>query len=109
MSKLYASIDSDARKTQATSRGHHDLSAHVRGWDLGIETSAHVRPDNGRVEIRVWITGGSNAARSQRLLAVVTEENGDEPFIELGSGVLEEVVASRSLERVATSGTVTAS
>lgn len=72
MSKLYASIDSDARKTQATSRGHRSISAHVRGWDVGVSVEARV-DDDGEVVLYVYRTSGSNGAGSSKLIAEVRD------------------------------------
>jgi hypothetical protein len=69
MSRLYASIDSDARKTQATARGHKEISAHVRGWDSGVRVAASI--EDGRDVFHVYETGGSHDAASHRLIAVV--------------------------------------
>jgi poly(3-hydroxybutyrate) depolymerase len=72
VSRLYASIDSDARKTQATSRGHKNLSAHVRGWDSGVEVVASVNPETGTDEFHIYLTSGSNGGGSRELCGVVT-------------------------------------
>lgn len=68
MSRLYASIDSDARKTQATSRGYKHMSAHVRGWDNGVEVVAN--GNGGKDVFYIYATGGSNNP-SRELIAVV--------------------------------------
>jgi hypothetical protein len=69
MSRLYASIDSDARKTQATSRGHKRIDAHVRGWDNGVEVVAN--GNGGKDVFYVYATGGSNAPSKRTLVAVI--------------------------------------
>ena len=63
MSRLYASIDSDARKTLATSRGHKRIDTHVRGWDDGIRIVARVEDDQDVFD--VFTTGGSNGSRRE--------------------------------------------
>lgn len=69
MSRLYASIDSDARKTQATSRGHKHIDAHIRGWDSGVRVIARVT-ESGDV-FDVYHTGGSNGGDSDQLIGTV--------------------------------------
>ena len=71
MSRLYASIDSDARKTQATSRGHKQISAHVRGWDDGVEVQAFA--DETGVGFYIYQTGGSNGAMNPKLIATLRD------------------------------------
>jgi hypothetical protein len=77
MSRLYASIDSDARKTQATSRGNKEISAHVRGWDSGVRISAWI--EDGQDVFGVYETGGSNDPANHRLLAVIGKASPPQP------------------------------
>ena len=72
MSRLYASIDSDARKTQATSRGHRHISTHTRGWDSGVLVVADTTGDED--VFRVYATGGSNGEQSKTLVATISGE-----------------------------------
>ena len=69
MSRLYASIDSDARKTQATSRGYHNVEAHVRGWNLGVRVAARTCGDDDVFD--VYVTAGSNGGASDVLVATI--------------------------------------
>ena len=71
MSRLYASIDADASKTQATRRGHRNISAHVRGWDSGVEVVASA--DETGDTFDVYVTSGSNGARSPKLVARIVD------------------------------------
>ena len=71
MSALYASIDSDTRKTQTTSRGHKDISAHVRGWDSGVEVVA--RHDETGDTFDVYVTTGSNNSGARLLIGRVND------------------------------------
>ena len=61
MSALYASIGSDTRKTQATSRGHRHIDAHVRGWDSGVEVEAFHDEETGD-RFHVYGLPGATAA-----------------------------------------------
>jgi hypothetical protein len=72
MSRLYASIDSDSRRTLATSRGHRRIDTHTRGWDSGVRVVAYVDAD-GRDAFDVFQTGGSAGGASERLIARVID------------------------------------
>ena len=70
MSRLYASIDADASKTQATRRGHNRITTHTRGWDNGVEVRAFSE-GNGNDVFHVYQTGGSNGSKTPKLLAII--------------------------------------
>ena len=69
MSKMYASITTDASKTEATKRAHKFANAHVRGWNLGIEINAFTT-DEGKQVFEVYQTSGSNGSRGMKLCEV---------------------------------------
>lgn len=71
MSRLYASIDADASKTQATRRGHKDIETHTRGWDVGIRV--HVYVENGVEVFNIYQTGGSHAATCDRIITRIVD------------------------------------
>src|SRR4051812_18676085 len=75
MSKLYASISSDARKTEATSRGHKEIQSHTRGWDLGVRVVASLN-HNGREVFEVYVTSGSNGGPADDLIGRVAMHDG---------------------------------
>jgi hypothetical protein len=75
MSRLYGSMDADASKTQATRRAHKNISAHVRGWDNGVEVHAYVDAED-RDCFEVYRTSGSNGGRSAECIARIV---GNEP------------------------------
>lgn len=78
MSRLYASIESDARKTPATSRGHKEIESHTRGWHNGIRVVARAT-DSGDV-FDVYRTGGSNANESDQLIGTLSSDWVAAPF-----------------------------
>ena len=80
MSRLYASIDSDARKTQATSRGHRVMSTHTRGWSLGVRVVASADPASDEDTFDVYVTSGSGGNGSDVLLGQVVEQRGQRYF-----------------------------
>jgi len=87
MSRLYASIDSDARKTQATSRGHKHIDSHVRGWNVGVRIVARTVGEDDVFDI--YATGGSNGAESDKLVGTVESMEGKAWFTRASSdGVL---------------------
>ena len=57
MSKFYGEMRG-AAKNSVTRRGHNKLSAHLRGWNKGIEVECSV--EDGVEMYRVYETGGSN-------------------------------------------------
>ena len=74
MAHFYGSIKGCA-KTEGTRRGTKKtgLSAHVRGWDVGVRVElAHVA---GVDVVTVFRTGGSNGAESSALLCFDTKGN----------------------------------
>lgn len=75
MSRLYASIDSDSRKTQATSRGHKRIDAHVRGWSSGVRVVARIEDDQDVFD--VYATAGSNGHTSDKLVATIRMRDED--------------------------------
>lgn len=70
MSRLYASIDSDARKTVPTSRGFKRIDTHTRGWDSGVRVVARVEDEQDVFD--VYATGGSNGGTSDKLVATIS-------------------------------------
>jgi hypothetical protein len=80
MSKLYASIDSDARKTEATSRGHKHISTHTRGWDLGVRVRSESDPVSGEPVFEVFVTSGSNGGEADVLVGRVALHHGHRYF-----------------------------
>ena len=70
MSKMYASITTDATKTEGTKRAHKLANAHVRGWNLGVEINAYTT-EEGKQVYEVYQTSGSNGSRGMKLCEVV--------------------------------------
>jgi hypothetical protein len=78
MSRLYASIDSDARKTQATSRGFRNIESHVRGWNLGVRVAARTVGEDDVFD--VYVTSGSSGGESDHLVATIESFEGARHF-----------------------------
>ena len=75
MARFYGEMRGAARLT--TSRigtPKSGLSAHIRGWDIGVEVVCSVNAE-GHDEINVWTTGGSRDA-ARRQLVMTLEYNG---------------------------------
>lgn len=81
MSRLYASIDSDARKTQAMSRGHKYITTHTRGWNTGVEVDAYVTDDD-RDAFRIYATSGSNGGTGRMFLGIVIDAPSGPQFMQ---------------------------
>jgi len=69
---LYVSATSDRGKSETTRGGNGRLSAHVRGWDLGIRVEAFCSKD-GKPSFIVYKTGGSNGATTDEAICEVSE------------------------------------
>ena len=70
MSKMYASITTDATKTEGTKRAHKSATAHIRGWNLGVKIIAST-DENDKQIFEVFKTGGSNSSTLEKLCEVV--------------------------------------
>jgi hypothetical protein len=73
MSRLYASIDADASKTEATRRAHKYVSAHVRGWDNGVEVVGSADPNGPSDCFDIYMTSGSHASGPRVYLGQVVD------------------------------------
>ena len=60
MSRYYGTFSSDCTK-DSTKRGHSFVSAHVRGWNIGIRCEVRDCPTCGADMIVAYKTGGSNS------------------------------------------------
>ena len=75
VSKLYASISSDASRTEATRRGHKHISTHTRGRQLGVRVDAGL-DHNGREVFEVYVTSGSGFGAADDLIGRVAIHDG---------------------------------
>lgn len=76
MSRFYGSIETDTRKKPATAQAHRIAESHTRGWDAGVVVVArkdHENPDTVDA-FDIYISGGSNNAKTVHHLATVTAE-----------------------------------
>lgn len=71
MSRFYGTVEGIA-KTPASRRGHKNLEAHIRGWNVGVNIECGVDEDGNDI-IKVYKTGGSNSPSGQ-LIAILKEE-----------------------------------
>jgi hypothetical protein len=74
MAALYGTLNGRA-KTKATRCGSKNspVTAHVRGWELGVETEARIV--NGVEVVEVWLTPGSNGNGERISLGVYTRSS----------------------------------
>lgn len=86
MSRFYGDLKGATRRGSGAS----GVRAHVRGWDVGVETRAYVgKTTHGSAEwardecdrVDVLLTGGSNAGIPSDLLACVEESKGQRLLI----------------------------
>ena len=62
MSRYYGTFSSDCTK-DSTKRGHSFVSAHVRGWNIGIKCEVRDCPTCGDDMIVAYDTSGSCSTR----------------------------------------------
>ena len=67
MSRFYSTFGSDCTK-MSTKRGHRYISAHVRGWDIGLETYVGECLHGGADVVRAYETAGSNDKGNAKLV-----------------------------------------
>lgn len=79
MSHFYGSMAGKAR-TQATRCGTKSsgVSAHVRGWNVGVQTEAHHTEEGD--EVRIVLTHGSTGRGSNVTIGKVMEHDGKTTF-----------------------------
>ncbi len=71
MSRFYASISNN--RSTITKCGHKDgLFAHIRGWNIGVQVQTRINAE-GKDEILVYKTAGSNGSFQSKLIAKFTE------------------------------------
>lgn len=80
MSRFYGDLTGQA-KTTATRRGSatSGVSAHVRGWPLGIKVEAYAVND-GLDGFQVYVTAGSNGSHADLWLATVEQSANGQGF-----------------------------
>ena len=67
MSRFYGSIQGD--RGAVTRTGHRTISAHPRGWDIGIKVEGYISTELDAFD--VILTGGSNGSRRETNLLTV--------------------------------------
>jgi hypothetical protein len=77
MSALYASLTNE-RNGSATRSSESEISAHVRGWSVGVRVDATLR--DGQPVLRISATYGSEGGGPDREIGYVTEMNGSPVF-----------------------------
>lgn len=79
MSALYSSISSDSARTEATRRGHRRITAHTRGWTVGVTVEGSL-DGAGHETFEVYVTSGSNGGPADSLIGRVSLHNGHRYF-----------------------------
>ena len=69
MSRLYGSVQGDER-SEATRTAHRRITAHPRGWDVGVKVDGYVSDDDADT-FDVEVSGGSHAGRNAVPLATI--------------------------------------
>lgn len=68
MARFYSEVSCSSNHSKATNRGFKDLSAHIRGWNVGVLVECD---GDGIADdvIRVYETGGTGDSGTRRLIA----------------------------------------
>ncbi len=77
MSKLYATIDSDAAKTQATRRAHRNVSVTAASWHGAVTVELTIGEDGTEqftVRQRLWHGAGVNQLLASGIVGMTTAE-----------------------------------
>ncbi len=70
MSRFYAEVSPDNRNT-VSRRGHKYISAHIRGWNIGVAVTVKIN-EKGKDEVLVYKTSGSTKSKSDELITKYT-------------------------------------
>ena len=71
MSHFYGNMQGSREETTRCGTKQSGLTAHVRGWDIGV--SVTILQIDGKDVVKVYKTGGSNGCISE-LIATITED-----------------------------------
>jgi hypothetical protein len=74
MARFYGSMRGNRGEVTRLGSGKSGITAHVRGWDIGVTVRIFVDRETGKDAIEVLQTGGSNKPNSSKLLAEIMEE-----------------------------------
>jgi hypothetical protein len=73
--RFWGSLSAVEAQTVATRGSNTSLEGHVRGWDIGVKTIAHV--ENGEDRLDLFITSGShNSVGDQFIGSVMFNQKG---------------------------------
>jgi hypothetical protein len=93
MAHFYGSMDGSARTT-ATRCGTKSsgITAHIRGWDNGVEISGYHDTDTGNDVFIIRMTGGSNrkSVRNAYVGYVTTDDDGNVLFQPVDGAAISE-------------------
>jgi len=73
VSRFYGEVKGNRGITSRMGSVKSGLWGHIRGWDIGVLVNCIVNED-GKDEIIIWRTGGSNAGTQRVLIAEITED-----------------------------------
>ena len=62
MARFYGSMQGNRGETTRMGTPNSGLSAHIRGWDVGVKVFLSVDEDTGKDYVQVYRTGGSKGA-----------------------------------------------
>jgi hypothetical protein len=74
MSQFYGDMQGNRGQTTRCGTKTSGLTAHIRGWNIGVKTVCHI-DKNGNDVIDVFQTGGSNHLDSTKLIATISAQD----------------------------------
>ena len=66
---MYSQSDNRAEVSRL---GHKRISTKVQGWNIGVSVQA-IKNDEGKIEIAIYKTGGSNGAKPSEYITTIKE------------------------------------
>ena len=73
MARFYASIQGNRGEATRMGTPSSGIEGHIRGWNIGVKVQCLVNSE-GKDEVRVWVTGGSNYSTSVEMVGKFTED-----------------------------------
>ena len=73
MARFYGEMTGNRGTATREGTKESGFVAHIRGWNIGVQVDISVNSE-GKDEVTVWLTGGSNGAIERKLMFRETEK-----------------------------------
>jgi hypothetical protein len=79
MAHFYVEMRGSGQAVSRCGNKNSDITAHLRGWDVGVRVLIEFNKELQRDEVSIHLTSGSNHPLERRFLGTYTKEdiNGD--------------------------------